>query len=68
MATTSAPIRINHPRRLPGWQIPAERTPIIGPGDSRWGSRKPSLALLPDGELVMVAFRMMGTQGHDDFH
>jgi hypothetical protein len=41
------PIRVNNPKRLP-WQLPADRI-AIGPG------YKPSLALLPHGELVMVA-------------
>ena len=45
------PIRVNHPRRLPAWSLPAERVPI-GPG------YKPSMALLPDGTLVMVALYM----------
>ena len=68
MQEKSFPIRVNHPRHVPAWQIPAERTPIVGPDDSPWGCGKPSLALLPHGELVMVAFRMKGTQGEDDFH
>jgi len=47
-ADTSLPIRVVNPKALPGWTIPAERI-AIGPG------YKPCLALLPDGELVMVA-------------
>lgn len=43
----SLPVRVNNLKRL-GWQLPAERY-AIGPG------YKPSLAVLPDGELVMVA-------------
>ena len=42
------PIRVNHPHRLPGWSLPAERIAI-------GKAYKPSLALLPDGRLVMVA-------------
>ena len=45
---TSLPIRIDNPKRLGAWQLPAERI-AVGPG------YKPSLALLPGGELVMVA-------------
>ena len=44
----TVPIRINHPRRLPAWSLPAERIPVC-PG------YKPSMALLPDGSLVMTA-------------
>ena len=45
---TSHPIRINNPRSLGEWTLPAERF-AIGPG------YKPSMARLPNGELVMVA-------------
>src|SRR4051812_43561891 len=45
---TSLPVRVDNPKRLGAWQLPAERI-AIGPG------YKPSLALLPGGELVMVA-------------
>src|SRR5216684_3133229 len=45
---TSLPIRVDNPKRLGAWQLPAERI-AVGPG------YKPSLALLPSGELVMVA-------------
>lgn len=45
---TNLPIRVNSPRKLGGWTIPAERIPF-GPG------YKPSLALLPNGELLMIA-------------
>jgi hypothetical protein len=44
-------IRIINPRRLSDWHLPAERIPLGIPNDY-----KPSLAILPDGELVMVAF------------
>lgn len=59
----SVPIRVNNPRRLPAWQIGAERIPI-----GRAGDYKPSLVLLPDGGLLMVTFHQTGTQGADDFH
>ena len=42
------PIRVINPKRLPTWSIPATRIPI---GDAY----KPSLALMPDGTLVMLA-------------
>jgi len=45
---TSQPIRVNNPKRLGVWHLQAERF-AIGPG------YKPSLARLPNGELVMVA-------------
>jgi hypothetical protein len=45
---TTLPIRVNNPRKLKAWQLPAERV-ILGE------AYKPSMALLPGGELVMVA-------------
>ncbi len=45
---TSIRIRVNNPKRLGTWHLPADRI-AIGPG------YKPSIAMLPDGELVMVA-------------
>ena len=45
---TSLPIRVNSPRALGAWQLPAERI-VVGE------AYKPSMALLPSGELVMVA-------------
>jgi hypothetical protein len=45
---TSLPIRVNNPRKLGTWQLPAERV-VLGE------AYKPSMALLPNGELVMVA-------------
>jgi hypothetical protein len=39
---------VNNPRKLAAWQLPAERV-ALGEG------YKPSLALLPGGELVLVA-------------
>ena len=52
MAISSTPIRVHHPRMIPAWELPARRVSVGRPGDY-----KPSLALLPTGELVMVAFR-----------
>jgi len=63
MDKRSLPIRIKNPRRLPGWEIPAERIPVGRPGDY-----KPTLAGLPDGELVMAAFHQTGEQRGTDFH
>ncbi len=48
--TDPLPIRIDHPRKLKTWTIPCERIPLGIPGDY-----KPSMAMLPDGELVMSA-------------
>jgi hypothetical protein len=45
---TTLPVRVNNPRKLGAWQLPAERV-ALGEG------YKPSLALLPGGELVLVA-------------
>ena len=50
-----APVQIINPRRIPASRIPAQRMPV-----GRDDDYKPSLALLPDGELVMVAFRKTG--------
>jgi len=64
MGDKSLPIRVNNPRRLPGWTIPCERIPVGRPGDY-----KPSLALLPGGELLMCTFASSGPldkEGH--FH
>ena len=59
MATQQTlPIRVENPRRLPGWQIPADRIPVGIPGDY-----KPSLTMLSDGELVMVALYNEKLQG-----
>lgn len=63
MDEKSIPIRVNNPRRLSGWTIGCERIPV-----GRAGDYKPSLALLPDGTLLMVTFHQTGTQGKDDFH
>ena len=48
-AQDRTPIRVNNPRRLGAWQLPCERVPVGVPRDY-----KPSMALLPSGELVMV--------------
>ena len=44
-------ILVRNPRRLPGWSLPASRI-AIGAG------YKPSMALLPDGSLVMTTLHM----------
>ena len=51
--TTDLPIRVDHPRRLGTWTIEAQRLDL-GPG------YKPSLALLPGGELVLVSLDATG--------
>lgn len=45
---TSLPIRVNNPRKLGTWELSAERIVL----DECY---KPSIALLPGGELVLVA-------------
>jgi len=47
------PINVIHPRRLPLWRIPAERQALGIAGDY-----KPTLAMLPDGEIVMASLYM----------
>lgn len=44
-------IQVLNPKALPLWSLPVERIPVGIPGDY-----KPSMVILPDGELVMVAF------------
>ena len=51
--TTDLPIRVDHPRRLGTWTIEAERLDL-GEG------YKPSLALLPGGDLVLVSLDNKG--------
>jgi hypothetical protein len=51
MPYDTLPIQVINPVKLPAWQIPAQRTAVGVAGDY-----KPSVALLPNGELVMVAF------------
>ena len=50
------PVRVNNPAKLKGWAIPAVRTEF-GEG------YKPSLAMLPDGELVMVSLSQVMLPG-----
>ena len=50
----SLPIRVNNPRKLPGWEIDAERVRVAS------DATKPSLVLLPDSELVMAASFVRG--------
>lgn len=49
----SMPIQVLHPRKLPAWSISAQRTAVGVAGDY-----KPSMAMMPDGELVMVGLYM----------
>ncbi len=56
------PIRVYNPRRLRAWSLEAERIAVGRPGDY-----KPSMALLPDGELLLVAFYQQGQAGAN-FH
>ena len=51
--SSDLPIRVDHPRRLGTWTIEAERLDL-GEG------YKPSLALLPGGELVLVSLDNTG--------
>lgn len=62
---TSLPIRIINPRKLGTWQLPAERI-TIGGGK---GYYKPSLARMPDGELIMVAlfYESLPGKGNREF-
>jgi len=50
-----APIAVHKPRRLPVREIPAHRV-ALGAADDY----KPSMTLMPDGELIMVADRAVG--------
>jgi len=45
------PILVSNPRRLPGWTLPAQRI-SLGKG------YKPTMALLPDGSLVVLTLYM----------
>ena len=49
------PVQVINPRKIPLWSLPAERI-AISPGC------KPSMALLPDGRLVMVGM-VAGPEG-----
>ena len=51
MTREELPILVRNPRRLPGWSLPAERIPVAK-------GYKPSMALLPDGSLVMTTLYM----------
>lgn len=50
-AREELPILVSNPRRLPGWTLPAQRI-ALGKG------YKPSMALLPDGSLVILTLYM----------
>ena len=51
-------ITVLNPRRLPRWSLPARRVPVGIPGDY-----KPTLAILPGGEIVMAA--LFGERAQD---
>ncbi|MFH0965962.1 MAG: sialidase family protein [Planctomycetota bacterium] len=57
-----APIVIHRPLRLPVREIPVQRIPLGDPGDY-----KPSMALFPDGQIVLVADRAVGSTLRGDF-
>lgn len=57
-----APIVIHRPLRLPVREIPVQRIPLGDPGDY-----KPSMTMLPDGEILLVADRAVGSTVHGDF-
>lgn len=46
----SLPVRVDQPRSIKAWELPAERISVGVPKDY-----KPNMALLSDGRLVMVA-------------
>ncbi len=57
---SALPIRVYSPRMLKDWQLPAERIPVGIPDDY-----KPTIALLPDGRLLMTAvFEVDLPNGH----
>ena len=51
-------IHVENPRSLPAADIPCERVPLGEPGDY-----KPCIAQLPDGELLLTAFRQHKKEG-----
>jgi len=51
-------IKVQRPKRLKVDSIPAQRVPVGSPGDY-----KPCVARLPDGELLLVAFRQNQLDG-----
>lgn len=60
----SPPVLVLSPRTLPLWYLPARRIEVGDPGDY-----KPSLAGLPNGELVMSAdHRKYTDEGRPDIH
>ena len=59
----SSPVRVQHPRKLPVWEFPGQRIPVGAPGEY-----KPNLALLPNGEMVLVAFHRVPVSGVKTFH
>ena len=57
-----APIVVHKPLRLPVREIPVQRVPLGEAGDY-----KPNMTMLPDGELLLVADRAVGSTVHGDF-
>ncbi|MDP7693445.1 MAG: sialidase family protein [Vicinamibacterales bacterium] len=59
----SPPVLVLSPRTIPLWYLPARRIEVGDPGDY-----KPSLAGLPNGELVMSADYRKYPDGRPDIH
>ena len=60
-ANTSLPIRVVNPKKLGTWEIPAERT-FLGEG------YKPSMALLPSGDLILASLGTRGSVAEKNYH
>ena len=62
MNETSLPVIVENPKRILNWRLDAERVTL--------GKRfyKPSMALLPDGELIVVALSGTEKLGGGKFH
>src|SRR5262245_32729345 len=58
----SLPVRVLHPKKIGVWELPAERV-RLGEEDEV-SPYKPSLALLPGGELVLIAFHSKNLPGN----
>ena len=62
---TSRPIEVRNPLKLPA-SLPADRTSMT-PVDANY-SYKPTLAMLPNGELVLMAFYWSGSYSEGAYH
>ena len=60
-ANTSLPIRVVNPNELGTWEIPAERT-FLGEG------YKPSMALMPNGDIILVSLGIQGSTDEKNYH